>query len=293
MSKKLKSNRYVLAMFSDIHCGSEYALCPPGIELYKTDMEGIPQPWTPSLTPAQLELWDLHQGHIDSVMAFADGCPVGVAVVGDVTQGNHFRGELMVSDVANQTLIAHGVLREWLLHPNVTHVFLASGTDVHEFGESSATRLLAEYMRVRWPKRSINWCHHGLLDAFGVTIDYSHHGPSAGVRKWLEMNNANWYLRDIMTREIMAGCRPPDLVVRGDKHTFGTGGLSIVIGSKIYSSDIIVLPSYQALSAFARKVTKSAYRVHHGMVAIEIIDGEIGRVRALVKEYDLRRRESL
>lgn len=293
MSKKRKSNRYVLAFFADIHCGSKFALCPPGIELYEIDMEGQQRAWTPSLTPAQEELWSLYQGNVEQVMDFADGDNVVVVVVGDVTQGNHFRGEMMVSDTANQVLVANGVISEWFRYPNVSHLRMATGTDVHEFGESSATRLLAEYLKAKYPKKDVSWSHHGLLDVAGVKIDYAHHGPSSGKRKWLEMNNANWYVRDIMVRELLDGRTPPNLVIRADKHTFGIGGLTVVIGSRPVSTDLIVIPSYQALTAFARKVTQSAFKVHHGMVAAEVVDGEVVRVKPFVKEYDLRQREFL
>lgn len=292
MSKKSKHNRLVINFFADIHCGSRLALLPPGTTLYSIGMTGEKEPWYPSLTPAQEELWHLYSGHIEKVMDFADGDPVCLAVVGDVCQGDKHRDEIVVSDIPNQVTIACKAIEEWLVHPNVTHIRLAAGTDAHEFTESSATRLLAEYLSLKYPKVDISWAYHELLEVDRVTIDFSHHGPGSGKRKYLEMNNASWYLRDIMLRELLKGNKPPDLVIRADKHSFGACGHTIVIGERLVSSDMIVIPSYQTLTGFARRVTQSAYEVYHGMVAVEVIDGEISRIKPFIKQYDLRRKGS-
>ena len=293
MPKKSKHNRWIINFFADIHCGSRLSICDPAQVLYSIGLTGNKEPWTPNLTPAQAELWDLYEGHIDKVMDFADGDPVALILVGDPTQGEKFKDELMVSDVPNQVAIASGVIEKWLAHPNVNYLRFATGTDVHEYGEASATRLLSEFLSMKYTKRDISWVHHGLLDVQGITIDYAHHGPGPGKRKYLEMNNATWYLRDIMFRELLKGKTPPHLVVRAHQHNFGITGHTMVIGDRLVSSDLIVIPAYQTLNGHARKVGQSAYEIYHGMIAVEVIDGDIGRVMPYVKMYDLRRRESV
>ena len=291
MSKK-RSNRWVIALFADIHCGSRLALLPPGMVLYTIGLTGAKEPWTPSLTPGQVELWELYQEHIKAVMKFADGDPVCVVLVGDPTQGGKFKDELVCGDIPNQVAIASACIEEWLKY-GVKYLRLAAGTDVHEFGESAATRLLAEYLAVKYPKVSVEWTYHELLDIEGVTIDFAHHGPGAGKRIWLEMNNALWYLRDIVWRHIRRGQTPPILVVRADKHSYGKCAYTLSLGDRDVTTTMFVIPSYQTLTNFARKVTQSAYEVYHGMIAVEVIDGELARVKRLVQLIDLRRKESL
>jgi len=285
---KKRSNRLVVALFADTHCGSRLALLPPGIVL-QSDGE----PWTPSLTPGQVELWGLYQDHIKAVMKFADGDPVCVVLVGDPTQGDKFKDELVCGDIPNQVAIAAACIEEWIKYPNVKYIRLAAGTDAHEFGESAATRLLAAFLAVKYPKIDVSWSYHGLLDVEGVTIDYAHHGPGAGKRIWLEMNNATWYLRDIMWREIRKGQVPPSLVVRAHQHAYGKCSYSFNTKAGSTTTTMYIIPSYQTITSYARKVTQSAYEVYHGMIAVEVIDGELARIRELIQLIDLRRKESI
>lgn len=288
-----KSKRRVLAFFADTHAGSEFSLLPPGIKLWKQDNSGDERSWSPALTPQQEELWDLYTGHVERVLEFAGEDPVVVVHVGDLCQGNHFKEELTVSSIANQTVVAAGVLSYWMPHKNVDMMRLITGTDVHEFGESSATQLVAKALSDFWIEKDIRFYHHGLVDVDGVTMDFAHHGPGAGSRKWLEANNASWYLRDLMQREIFNGKVPPRLVIRADKHVFTTCSWTYMAQGHPVTSQLIVVPSYQSMNRFARKTTKSAFLVSHGMVAVEIVDGVLGRQLSLVQEYDLRTRETL
>lgn len=283
--------REVIAFFSDTQAGGADSLCPSDIALYKFDIDGEPHEWYPTLTPAQVRLWNRYEDNIEEVVDFAEGDPLTVVHLGDICQGDKWGRELMTSSKANQVLIAIGIMNEWLELPNLKRVRLISGTDVHEFGEHSAVQLVTSSLQSDHPDHDIRWYHHGLANLGGFDIDFAHHGPGKGKRKWLEMSNAGWYLRDIVFKEIFEGRRPPRLVIRAHKHLFGMGSVSFFTGEGLVRSDIIILPPYQAMSIYARRVSLSEHLVHHGMVAVEVIDGELGRIMPFVKQYDVRTRE--
>jgi hypothetical protein len=239
----------------------------------------------------QEALWEQYQADIAAVVEFAGQDEIIPVHLGDVTQGNKFKEELVSSAVHDQVTIATANMLPWLDLPQVRRMRLVAGTDVHEFGEASATALVAAALQSLRQDRDIAWVKHGLADVDGITIDYSHHGPHPGRRKWMEMNNALWYLKDIMTTSMFDWENPPRIVARGDRHVFGMGEWSFITSRGLVSSRIVIVPPYQGMSNHARKVSQSQAKVYHGMVVFEIIDGEIGRVLPLIRQYDLRTKE--
>ena len=96
-----------------------------------------------------------------------------------------------------------------------------------------------------------------------------------------------------MLAELMQGNTPPAVVYRGHFHTWQPPEtLRIRYKGKMYASTLILLPSLCGMGNHARKATKSAFLQNHGMVAVEILDGEVGRIFTGVRELDLRTRES-
>ena len=82
--------------------------------------------------------------------------------------------------------------------------------------------------------------------------------------------------------------RPPRLIVRGHFHEWVR---EIVTAFKTYTADIFLLPSWCGMGEYGRQATSSKPYITNGLVMVEVLDGQMGRVVPLVKELDLRTRE--
>lgn len=198
----------------------------------------------------------------------------------------------MSTRLADQIIIAEANVSEWLAHDNVEAIRLASGTGSHIFGESSGPILVAEMIRGKW-KGDIRVVMHGLAKISGVDVDYAHHGPSAGIREWTAGNQLRYYLRSIMRKSVASGRLPPRLVVRGHFHEYWPETDHIRIGNDWYTSDIVLLPSYCGMGEYGRQATQSKYVISNGLVAAEIVDGELVQIHAFERSVDLRTVEEL
>jgi hypothetical protein len=281
--------RKIVAHVTDRHGGHKLGLMNPATLLYAQDDKGNLVPWRPELTPVQKYLWDIHETHILRTIYLADGRQIFFIDGGDMAQGIKYPQELVSTASADQIIIAAYNMYPWLEFPNVNPVRLVSGTEAHEMGESSVTHLVAAQLSAKYEGRDIQVVHHGLMDVDGLDIDYSHHGPPPGRRIWLHGNEGRYYLRDIMMRHIMAGQKPPDIVLRGHYHTAVIEELRI--GE--YKSHLVVTPSYCWLGAHGRQATRSAPEIINGMSAIEIENGKLVDIYQFVERRDLRTKEKL
>ena len=109
----------MIAITSDLHCGSKHALCPPGLELADGEIY--------QLTKIQEWLWSCW-------MDFCKAVPRGsIGVVnGDITQGiNTKEGALVSYKYSDQNLIAAETLKYFL--ERCTECYFIFGTEWHEF----------------------------------------------------------------------------------------------------------------------------------------------------------------
>lgn len=284
--------RYILALFSDIHSGFVLGLMNPETILEAEDGDTVYK-YHPQLSATQEHLWSRYEEDIDSVARFANGDPIVAVHNGDIAHGIKYIQQLVSTRMADQIVIGYYNMLPWLEMNNVISLRLIYGTSAHNFGEGSADILVARWLASEFPNRDIQSYHHGLMNIGGVLVDFSHHGPYHGSRQWLTGNVANFYLRDLMTREIMRGKKPPDLVVRSHYHTYVKVTLNISIDDTDFESILVITPSYSGAGDFARQHARSPYLITNGMVAVEIIDGEIGRVKRYSKTLDIRVKETI
>lgn len=281
--------RSILVDLSDTHGGSKFGLMNPAVVLYDEDHEGNLVPYSPRPTAAQSYLWELYQKNIAATVELAAGDPIDVLLNGDPVQGNKYPQGLVTPEVADHIAIAEANMMPWLEIPNVRTVRLATGTGAHEFGDGSATLSLAKLLQAAHPDRDIAATNHGLIDYGGCVVDYAHHGPHPGSRKWLEGNTARFYLRDLMLQEITNKRRPPDLVLRAHFHTY----IHEILEMGEYRSELIITPSYCFMNGHARQATRSQYRVSVGQVVFEIVDGVPGKPHKQFETNDIRTKESI
>lgn len=280
-------SRFILVDLSDTHGGFKAALLNPEVVLYDEDERGKVVPYSPKLTATQRFLWDLYERNIAETVELAGSDPIHVLHNGDLTHGNKRPEQLVTTSIANQILIAQANLEPWLRVKQVKTLRLATGTGWHEFGEGSASVLVADALRRRYPGRDIAASYHGLADYGGFVVDYAHHGPPPGSRVWLRGNVARFYLRDLMMQELLAGNCPPDLVLRAHYHAY----IREVLELEGHESTLIVTPSYSFLTDFAHKATRAAHRVSVGQVAFEVVGGKLARIFRQFETLDIRTRE--
>jgi len=293
--------RQVVAFFSDTHGGHKLGLLNPDTEIPTVrlepdgDGEMVPVPGIlkPTLGPTARDwLWPNYQNDIRGVVDFAHGDPLYADHNGDLCQGDKYHDELVVSRQADQLFIAEYNMRPWCQIPNLVAFRFTEGTSAHDFGEGTAAHLVARMLRAQYPNVNIGAMAHGLLTIGGIEIDIAHHGPYPGSRTWLRGNVARYYLRSLMQDCINMGKRPPRLVVRSHYHEYVHERVEID-GKELYVSDIIITPAYCGLGTYSRQATKSKHLLDTGMVAVEIIDGDLGRIKPFRHRLDLRTREEL
>ena len=287
-------NRRVVVALADMHSGHKLGFCHPDTILWDEDQEGNPVARSVSLGKFQEFTYEyVTQQVLPGIVAFADGAPLVLVHDGDLTHGVVFMPELCANTFDDQTQIAFWNLKPWMELPNVVVARLVTGTDVHTF-DGSSEAVVTRLLRAEYPGIDVRTVNHMLLDVGGATFDIAHHGPSPSIRMWLEGNQLRYYLRDIMLNELNAGRRPPSVVVRAHYHQWiPHEALSIYSGGELHQSIAILLPSLCGLTSHGRKVTRSMNTITLGCMAIEVIDGKIGRIQAFIRILDLRTKEEI
>lgn len=288
-----KPKRRIIALFADTHGGHKLGLYNPNTQLLEESPDGDLIPYTPEPTAFQHYLWPLYLSHIEAVVKWAGDDEIVPIHNGDECQGDKYKDHLVSTRMADQPEIAVSNLRPWCELPNVKSMRLLKGTGSHAFSEGSSAIQVCRVLQGLYPDKDIKAPYHNLIDIDGFTIDIAHHGPFPGSRKWLRGNVARYYLRDLMFNEIMAGKKPPDLVVRAHYHNVVTETLDVRGNGTTYTSRLVVLPSYCGLGDYGRRATRSTPKITNGMMAYEIIDGKLSRVLELTKTLGLRTKEVL
>jgi len=283
------THREILVVLSDTHAGFSLALMNPDVELFDEDEFGEQEPYKPKMTASQEYLWEIYTSMVKKITKFANGDPIHIMHNGDLTQGSKHKTNLVSDRDADQVLIGVANLIPLMEMPNVKSLRMSVGTEAHTFDMGSSEMLAAKLLQTSYPKLDIKITYHGLMRFGNVVVDYAHHGGHPGTRLWLSGNVQRLYLRDLMLNEIVAGRKPPRLIFRGHFHQYQR--IDEQIGE--YESTLIMTPSFSMLNDYAKQATRSAFMLTHGMVANEIVDGELGRIMPLLKTKDIRLKEDM
>ena len=282
--------REILANISDVHSGHKLGLMLPGVQLQEDGPEGEPQWWEPCPNATQKLINSLYASDVLWLRDLAGDDPVTVVLNGDLTQGDKYPREWVSTRKADQISIAvHNLKPLFQVGMDVQRVLLAKGTGSHELGEGSSTILIADQLRPL-TNAQVEVAYHYEVSTSGTLIDIAHHGPGPGIRKWLEGNVLRLYAQSIMQSALEEGKEPPRLVVRSHYHTMTWQTVRYRVREKFYSTDIVILPAYSGLDDFARQATRSKGSYHIGMVAAEIVDGELVRIYPHFRIVDGRRK---
>jgi len=274
---------------SDTHGGHKLGLMSPDVELEDVDEEGTPVPYTPKPTATQEYLWRIYQEDRESVAELAGEDEIVVLHCGDATHGDKYPEQLVSTRKADQVLIGAANLAPWAELTGVRTMRLVVGTGAHNFSEASAEVLIRNLMQARYPGLDFGVIWHGLAEVEGVSIDYAHHGPGTGIRVWTSGNQVRYYGRSLMLQEIVAGRKPPDVIVRGHYHEPIVE--RVPVGE--YECTVIVLPAYCGLSDHGHQATRSAHEIHNGIVVLRVCGSKVLDVTRFCRSVDLRTKEVL
>lgn len=284
--------RSLIVVISDPHCGNIYGWMRPGTVLNAIDKLGNSYQYKAKLNEIQNYLYqDLTVPALKFLKKANKKDLIAVVSTGDITHGNGHKEELITTRISDQNFIAEEAFLPFVELEQTKIVRFILGTGVHEFGEGSASFTVAKLLQNRFPKKDIQAFYHGHSDIAGFTLDYSHHGPNTGSRKWLEGNEARYYLRDLMMKEFSMGNRPPNLVLRGHYHERVKEYLSIVWTGIEHESWLYVMPSMCMIGDFGRKATKSRHLITNGIIIYEVIDGKLYDIHEFKKTLDIRTKE--
>ena len=249
-------------------------------------------PWIPQLTHTQEILWDVFQTCKKNVVSLAKKSPIYGWCIGDPTHGlHHMDKELVSTRTSDHIEIAISSLAEIVKLKNLKSFYMVKGTGSHEFGQGSATALIANFLETAFDKQ-IGYVNHALVKHDGLSFDLAHHGPGAGARNWLKGNILRLYTRSIMMDDLQAGREPPDLVVRAHFHNYVPETVKIRTNGHTHRTEAFILPSFSFLDDYARKVAKSPSSVTVGMVVVEVINGKIHEIHDgedFIQRFDLRK----
>lgn len=249
--------------------------------------------YRPTPTESQIYLDEVHSKHVSKTIEFADGDDLYILHVGDLTQGNKHTPEAVSTRIGDQFQIGRANFWYWLGYKRLRAIRLAVGTPAHNFGEQTAEEIVIDLLREDAPQLDMRVVYHGLLNIRDVSFDYAHRGPGPGKRNWLKGNEARYYLRSLMEDELHAGNNPPALISRGHYHSFVEEYLSIKHNGVRHKSWLYTLPSYCMLGEYGINVTASQFQETHGMIATEVVDGQIGETLILEQTLDIRTKETL
>ncbi len=283
--------RKIVAVEADWHSNNRYGLLNPNTFLYSDDNGR----YRTSVVPVQEFLWELRTQNIEKLKELAGKDDIYFFHLGDPAQGFKHNTEYVSNTEINQHAIVVSNAQPILSIPNVKVARFVIGTEAHEGIGGTSTRLLYEAMQREFPKIDIEAIYHGFADIDGQTLDYTHHGPTTGIRKWTEGNQLRHYCKDIMMDDLLNGRTPPRYIFRGHVHRKGWETVHLEIDKHPFyvTSDIMVVPSMCDMGAFARQITRSENRITNGMVVMEIVDGNMYDLHWFVVTRDLRMRELL
>ncbi len=282
--------RKVAVILSDLHCASKIGLLMPETVLYDENGE----PYQPNLTEVQKWLLECYEKDIESVKELAADSPLYLIVNGDITHGMKYPEGLIDDNIYNHAKIAAVCLDRWASLPNLRAMRLIHGTVAHEMTGCGLSALVASALALMHSNLNVKVLRHALFDINGVTFDCAHHGPGVGIRTWTNGNQLRYYLKSLMLEEIIAGNKPPDIVVRSHVHTYAHERVEIHGNNNedVCVSDGYVTPSYCGMGLHGQQMTRSAQWLSSGLVAFEILDKHV-EAYPFWRKIDLRTKETL
>jgi hypothetical protein len=251
----------VLAVVSDIHCGSTVAVCPP--EGVKLDDGGAYK-----ASRVQRWLWQCWEDYWKVVAETTkrERAELYVLFNGDLVEGDHHgTAQIISKNPEAQLYVAQRTLGiPQALKPK--RRFVVRGTEAHVGGSGSNEEALARWLGAERDPETHLWSWWRLrLELHGVLIDCLHHGR-AGQRPWTEQSVVAYLANQIFMEHARRKIRPPDLAVRSHFHRFADS-------YKAAPTRVIQTPAWQLKTAYAHKVVPESIADVGGVIITIHPDG--------------------
>jgi len=197
----------LLAVVSDLHCGSEWGLAPREFKLRGGNVvtigDNLCQQW-------MADEWD--KG-IARVKQISDGEPIALLVNGDATEGVHHRNnkELIAAEMDRHIEMAKTCLAPLVKMARKT--FIVKGTECHT---QDLETILAMDIKAEGGEARDKW----LIDIHGCLVDATHHMPVTG-RVHLEASALSIVMTNARSGASRCGYRLPNVFLRAHRHCGG------------------------------------------------------------------------
>jgi hypothetical protein len=284
-------NRKIGFVLADTHAGNDLGLLSPNTQVDIELPDGRVAKKTLELNPVQWYLNQVFEWLLEVATKFAAGDEILFIHNGDLTQGNNHGSLISPSETVQETIALKNMSRVLDALPTCRTIRILKGTGVHVFQNGDSESMVGKLLGLQYPDRDVRVLYHDLINFYGVSCDFSHHGPPPGRRTWLEGNEARYYLRSLMLAELVENRLPARLVVRAHYHSYVKEAISMMVNGSEVQSTIVVCPSLCMTDDYARKVVKSPHRISLGGLFFEIIDGRLTDVHVAVKTTDIRTKE--
>lgn len=244
---------------SDLHCGSQYALCPPEVPL---DNGGF---YRPNAVQEQLwQWWGDFFGRAATV-AEKNGGPVYLVVNGELIEGSHHGTSQVLSvNPADQARCARRVMEPALAVAD--KLFVVRGTDAHS-GESGRNdeRLACELGAVQNPATDLYSWYELNQEIEGVRLNWMHHAWGA-TRPWTRGGNALRMAAALVYNYCDDPENRPHLAVRSHVHRWADS-------YDQHPVRVIVTGPWKASDGYGAKVSIAGGRVVFGGIIVTCDDG--------------------
>ena len=259
----------VFAVFSDVHANSTVSACPPqGVEL-DDGQRVIPSKVQVWLYEQWCDYWDF----VERIVYEVKGKLI-CASNGDAMDGtrHHDTPQVMTRDDNGQTYLVQELFNvPRKLKPKKWYVI--RGTEVHVGPSGTHEENLARWLRAEpGPDAGTRSRWHLRLELHGVLFDLAHHpGVAGGKLPWTRASAMNRQAALVWNEHVLAGERPPDVVIRSHRHVYQDNGPPIpTVG---YPMRSIITPPWQLKTAFAHRVAQESISTVGALVFVVEPDG--------------------
>ncbi len=237
---KRKKPRYIVVV-SDLHVGSEIALCPAKFDLGDGHKHAVRE-WL-------REQWTVFQKRVDAI---TEGDDFVLVLNADMVEGIHHGGhELALKSVVGQFRAACMILKP--LVERAACAYMTEGTHCHtldnEHDIAEDLKLVKAPMGWAWPRLKLKI--HGKVHSF------RHHIGTTS-RPWLEANALGMSQASERLNALNAGEEPTDVLVAAHRHVGGY--------TRTQSGLTVVTPSWQFPTRHVYRVVPEARPVVGGCV---------------------------
>lgn len=269
---KLAARPVVVAITSDIHCGSTIAPCPPeGVRLDDGGkyLPSKPQSW----------LWECWEDYWARVGRMRDQHKADLQCVfnGDLFDGpaHHGTSQCISSHPEPQMYLAgrvYGVPKA--LKPSKSYI--VRGTEAHVGPNGATEEAFAQMIRAVSNEETgrHSWWHLRMA-VHGVIFDCQHHGRM-GQRPWTKLNIVSNLAAQIFYEHAAKRIPHPHLAIRSHFHTHQDT-------HDAHPVRVIATPAWQLKTAYANRVVPESLADIGGVIVVVHPDGQYEVTTALYR----------